>query len=143
MFQLADKARPVVLLLARIAVGVVFIAHGLQKFANGIDGTAAFFESVGIPAAGLAAPAVATVEVLGGAALILGALLPLFGILLALTMFGAFVFVHASNGLFLDQGGYEFVLVLAAASLTFATTGGGALALDGLRQRRSADRVTA
>ncbi|MCK2220727.1 DoxX family protein [Actinomadura sp. ATCC 31491] len=139
-----DQARPVVLLLSRVAVGVIFLVHGYQKFVTmGLAGTAEFFESAGIPLAGLAAPAVAALEVAGGLALVLGAGLPVAGTLLALDMLGAIVFVHGGNGLTGD-GGYEFVLALAAASLAVGFTGGGALALDGaLARRRAAQPATA
>ncbi|MEV0993701.1 DoxX family protein [Nonomuraea sp. NPDC050202] len=141
---MVDQARPFALLLARVAIGVIFLVHGYQKFATmGIAGTTKFFESVGIPLAGLAAPAVAVLEVAGGLALILGAALPIAGTLLALDMLGAIAFVHGANGLAGD-GGYEFVLALAAASLAVGFTGGGALALDRvLIRRRSAATATA
>ncbi|TDC94927.1 DoxX family protein [Nonomuraea deserti] len=140
-----DQARPIVLLLSRIAVGVIFIVHGYQKFATmGIAGTTKFFESVGIPLAGVAAPAVATLEVVGGLALIAGAALPIVGTLLALNMVGAIVFVHGANGFGAGEGGYEFVLALAAASLAIGFSGGGAFALDRVLGRRSgAATVTA
>ncbi|TDD48698.1 DoxX family protein [Nonomuraea terrae] len=134
---MVDQARPVVLLLARIAIGVIFLVHGYHKFATtGIGGTIEFFQSVGIPLAALAAPAVAVLEVTGGLALILGAALPLAGTLLALTMAGAIVFVHAPNGFGAEDGGYEFVLALAAASLAVGFSGGGAFALDRVLVRR-------
>ncbi|TDE29084.1 DoxX family protein [Nonomuraea mesophila] len=140
-----DQARPIVLLLARIAIGVIFIVHGYQKFATmGIAGTTKFFESVGIPLAGVAAPAVATLEVVGGLALIAGAALPIVGSLLALNMLGAIVFVHGANGFGAGEGGYEFVLALAAASLAIGFSGGGAFALDRVLGRRGgAATVTA
>ncbi|MEO3803371.1 DoxX family protein [Nonomuraea sp. B1E8] len=140
-----EQARPIVLLLARVAVGVIFIVHGYQKFATmGIAGTTKFFESVGIPLAGVAAPAVATLEVVGGLALVAGAALPIVGSLLALTMVGAIVFVHGANGFAAGEGGYEFVLALAAASLAIGFSGGGAFALDRVLGRRGgAATVTA
>ncbi|QYC40581.1 Putative oxidoreductase MhqP [Nonomuraea coxensis DSM 45129] len=138
-----DQTRPVVLLVSRIAIGVIFLVHGYQKFVTmGIAGTAEFFAAAGIPLPGLAAPAVAGLEVAGGLALVLGAALPVAGSLLALDMIGAIVFVHGANGLAGD-GGYEFVLALAAASLAVGFTGGGALALDNaLARRRPAQPAT-
>jgi putative oxidoreductase len=128
-----DQARSLALLVGRIVVGVTFIVHGWQKFTqSGIDGTAKFFEASGIPLAGLAAPGVAILEVAGGIAFILGALLPVVGTLLALNMIGAIVFVHGSNGFSSANGGYEYVLVLAAACLAIGFSGGGALAVDKL-----------
>ncbi|MEU0569990.1 DoxX family protein [Nonomuraea sp. NPDC005983] len=132
-----DQARSVALLVARVAVGVVFLVHGYQKFATmGIAGTTKMFESIGVPMAGVAAPAVAVLEVAGGLALILGAALPIAGVLLAVDMLGAILFAHGANGFGADKGGYEFVLTLAAASLAIGFTGGGALALDSLWSRR-------
>lgn len=134
---MADQVRPVVLLVARVAIGVIFLVHGYQKFVTmGIEGTTEFFESVGIPMAALAAPAVAVTEVAGGLALIVGAALPLAGSLLALNMIGAIVFVHGGSGFSAGDGGYEFVLALAAASLAVGFSGGGAFALDNMRLRR-------
>ncbi|MFG2072626.1 DoxX family protein [Nonomuraea maritima] len=134
---MADQVRPVVLLVARVAIGVIFLVHGYQKFVTiGIEGTTEFFESVGIPLAALAAPAVAATEVAGGLALIAGAALPLAGSLLALNMIGAIVFVHGESGFSAGDGGYEFVLALAAASLAVGFSGGGAFALDNVRLRR-------
>ncbi|GAA3407985.1 DoxX family protein [Streptosporangium vulgare] len=131
-----DQVRLYTLLLARIALGVIFLFHGTQKFLSGVGQTAAFFESAGIPLASLAAPAVATVEVVGGVALILGAALPVFGVLLTLVMLGALAFVHLGNGFSVGEGGYEYVLALTAGTLAVAFSGGGALAVDTLWQRR-------
>ena len=137
--------RNVVLLLARVAIGLVFFAHGWQKlFTNGVDGTAAFFAQAGIPLPAAAAWFAALVETLGGAALILGALVPVAGLLLVLNMLGAFVFVHAGNGLFIDKNGYELVLTLGAAALVFAIVGPGRYSVDHrLAARRGRPAVTA
>lgn len=126
-------ARDLAVLLSRLGVGVVFFAHGWQKlFTNGVDGTAAFFESVGVPAATASAWFAAVVELVGGAALILGVAVPVAGLLLLVDMIGAFVLVHADAGLFVDQGGYELVLVLGAASLALAAAGTGRFSVDHL-----------
>ncbi|MBF8192782.1 DoxX family protein [Nonomuraea sp. K274] len=137
-----DQTRPVALLLARVAIGVIFFVHGYQKFVTmGLAGTVEFFESAGIPLAGVAAPAVAVLEVAGGLALVLGAALPVVSTLLAIDMIGAIVFVHGASGFSAGEGGYEFVLALAAGSLAVGFSGGGALALDGLLARRRAAAV--
>ncbi|MFG3700213.1 DoxX family protein [Micromonospora sp. NPDC047620] len=130
---LPTTVRDVAMLLARIGVGIVFFAHGWQKLVtNGVDGTAAFFDQAGVPLPTMSAWFATGVELLGGAALILGAVVPIAGVLLALDMLGAFIFVHAGNGLFVDKGGYELVLVLGAASLLLAAVGAGRLSVDHL-----------
>lgn len=130
---LPTAARDLALLVARAAIGIVFFVHGWQKlFTQGIDGTAGFFEQMGIPAAGVAAWFAALVELVGGAALVLGLLVPVASALLIVNMIGAFAFVHAGAGFFVDQGGYEFVLALAAASLLLVAVGAGRFSIDHL-----------
>ncbi|KAB2346399.1 DoxX family protein [Actinomadura rudentiformis] len=133
----------VVALLARIAVGVVFIAHGWQKIEAGITATGQSFDDLGVPVPTAAAAYAAFVELLGGAALIAGAGLPIAGALLFLDMAGAFVFVHVDQGLMLVEGdkvgyGYELVLVLGLVSLLFAAGAGGRLSVDALVFKRGA-----
>ncbi|WP_308211872.1 DoxX family protein [Actinoallomurus soli] len=130
--------RPVfdaVALLARCGVGVVFLAHGWQKIQVGVTATGHQFDAMGVPAPTAAAVYATFVELLGGAALILGVALPVAGTLLFLDMAGAFAFVHAAHGVFhvdkgTPRGGFELVLVLGLASLLFAAGGGGRLTLD-------------
>jgi putative oxidoreductase len=123
----------VALLIGRVALGVVLIAHGWQKFFTyGIAGTTASFEQMGIPAAGAAAIFAAVVELVGGILLIVGLAVPLVGLLVAVNMIGALLFVHAPNGVFVGDGGYELVLVIGALGVVFAGLGAGGYALDRL-----------
>jgi putative oxidoreductase len=132
-----DHARSVAALAGRVIIGVIFVVHGWMKVADiGLGATAASFEDAGIPLAGIAGPGVAFLELAGGAALVIGAALPVFACLLALDMLGAIVFVHGSHGFSSERGGYEYVLALAAGCLLIAFSGGGALAVDGLWRRR-------
>ncbi|MFI0407949.1 DoxX family protein [Actinomadura sp. 3N508] len=132
------RSRPlydVVAALARLGVGLVFIAHGWQKIEAGITATGRTFDDLGVPLPTAAAVYAAFAELLGGAALIAGVALPVTGLVLFLDMAGAFLFVHADRGLFLVDGtrvgnGYELVLVLGLASLLFAAGAGGRLTLD-------------
>ena len=143
---LPAPARDLAVLVTRVAIGLVFVAHGWQKLStNGIDGTAAFFEQVGVPAASVAAWLAALVELAGGVALIVGLAVPLAGLLLLVDMFGAFVFVHVGAGLFVEQGGYELVLTLGAAVLLLAVLGAGRYSVDHLilGRRRAAQLVRA
>lgn len=128
-----DRALPWGLTLLRIVVGLTFFMHGQQKlFQMGIGGVGGFFGSLGIPAPELAAVVVSLVEIVGGLALILGALTRLAGVLLAIDMLVALLVFHLPNGFYATDGGIELVLVLAAATLALAITGPGALAVDNL-----------
>ncbi|GAA1571363.1 DoxX family protein [Kribbella sancticallisti] len=136
-------SRDLVLLIARVGLGVVFIAHGWQKFStNGLDATAAGFDQMGVPAPTLSAYYAAGVELIGGAALILGVLTSVAGLLLAVDMAGAFLFVHASKGVFVAAGGWELVVVLGLFALTIATVGAGRFSLDNALTRSTAGRAS-
>lgn len=132
-------------LVARIGIGVVFVAHGWQKLnTNGLDATKAGFEGMGIPFPQASAYYATFVELIGGAALILGALLPVVGVLLFLDMVGALVFVHAENGVFVTNGGWELVVALGAGALLLAVSGAGKYAVDGaVGGRRAKSRINA
>lgn len=117
--------------ILRVITGFLFAAHGWQKFNEfTIAGTQAAFSQMGVPAAQVAAPVIATLELLGGLALILGVLTRVFAVLLAADMLGALFLVHASAGVFVATGGYELVLLLAAAALAVALVGAGTLSAD-------------
>ncbi|GAA4504249.1 hypothetical protein GCM10023191_058240 [Actinoallomurus oryzae] len=125
----------VVALLARCGVGTVFLAHGWQKIQVGVTATGRNLDAMGTPLPTAAAVYSTFVELLGGAALILGIALPVAGTLLFLDMAGALIFVHAEHGVFLVdngkvQNGFELVLVLGLASLVFAAGAGGRITLD-------------
>jgi putative oxidoreductase len=138
-----SASRDLVLLIARVGLGIVFVAHGWQKFStNGLEATAAGFEQMGVPAPTLSAYYAAAVELVGGAALILGLLTTVAGVLLAIDMAGAFLFVHLSNGVFVTEGGWELVVVLGLMSLTLAAVGAGRLSLDGFVTAGSKARVS-
>jgi putative oxidoreductase len=117
------RFKDVALLLGRIGVAVVFLAHGLQKWENGIEGTAKFFEQTGIPMPTLAAIFAIGVEIVGSVLFIVGFLTPLVGLGYVAVSVGALLSVHIDNGL-TGQGGYELVLVLAAAGLALGFNSG-------------------
>jgi putative oxidoreductase len=128
-------------LVARVAIGVVLIAHGAQKFFTfGLAGTVDSFAGMGIPVPEAAALFAAVVELVGGAALVLGAATPVVGLLVALNMLGALVLVHVGNGVFVDQGGFELVAALGAGALVLAATGPGAWSVDNVVGRAVAAR---
>lgn len=137
-------ARDAVLLVARIVLGVVLVAHGLQKLVGqGFGATAEGFAGMGIPLAPVSAAFVILVEVVGGLALVLGAATALAGVLVVLDMLGAFLFVHAGGGVFVSDGGWELVAVIAAGAALLAAVGAGRFSVDHLAGARSAGRTRA
>ena len=124
------------LALIRIVAGVIFMAHGYQKFfVMGIDGVTGFFTQVGVPLPGIMAIVIATLEIAGGLALVLGIFARFAAVPLAFDVLGALFMVHIKNGFFVPMG-IEFVMLLAAAALAIAIGGAGALSLDSARRYR-------
>ncbi len=125
-----QKLTPYAALMLRVALGVMFVAHGLylKVFIFGIPGTVGFFESLGLPAA--FAYLTLAAETLGGLALILGFQTRLVALALIPVLVGA-TWVHAGNGWVFsaEGGGWEYPVFLIVASLVQAMLGGGALAL--------------
>lgn len=121
------------LLLFRLVLGAVFIAHGWQKFHDfGFGGQADAFEGMGIPVPAVSAAIVIVLELIGGVLLLVGAFTRVLGVLFLLDMLGAIAFVHADMGFFAANGGWEFVAVLGAGGLLFALSGAGRFSVDGL-----------
>lgn len=119
------------LLVLRVTLGALMIAHGLQKLITwGLPGTQASFAEMGIPAADIAAVVVIVIEVLGGALLVIGLGTRVVGVLMAINMLVALFLVHAQAGPFAADGGYELVLTFAAVGVALALTGPGRYSLD-------------
>lgn len=117
------------LTLLRVTIGIIFIAHGGQKlFVWGLGGVTDAFTQMGLPFPAASAAIATFVEFFGGVALVLGAGTRLTGLLLAFTMLVAGVTAHRSA--FFLPAGFEYTLVLFAASATLLLAGPGALALD-------------
>ncbi|WP_315770858.1 DoxX family protein [Rhodococcoides kroppenstedtii] len=133
--------RDLAALVARVALGVIFVAHGWQKLnTNGLDATTAGFEGMGIPFPTFSAYFATFVELVGGGLLIVGLLTPVVGLLLLIDMIGALVFVHLDKGVFVTDGGWELVVGLGA--LLLAVVGAGSFSLDGVFGRgRSRSRA--
>lgn len=125
------------LLLLRIGVGAVFLAHGV-KHALGREKTTRWFASLGFRAPGLQWFASTATEIGAGILLVIGlgtgfAAAGVIGI-----MFVAFWTVHRAAGFFItafmregvDVEGYEYVLVLSIAALAIAVAGPGEYAID-------------
>lgn len=123
------------LAILRVVVGIVFTMHGYQKFFQmGMDGVSGFFASLGIPLASVAAPAVATIEFVGGILVIVGFQHRIAAALQMGVVLGAIIFAKLSGGFFAPNG-YEFELTLAAAAACIALAGGGAYTVEEMRKK--------
>lgn len=123
--------------LLRVAVGALFFGHGTQKLkgwfgGHGLDGTAGFFEQLGLRPGRRNAIASGAAEAGGGAALALGFATPFASAALIGTMLTAVHRVHLKNGPWVTNQGYEYNLVLILVAALLAETGPGPMSVDHL-----------
>jgi putative oxidoreductase len=117
-------------LLLRLALGALFLAHGLLKLlVHKPAGTAAYFRSLGLP--GFVGYLTMAAELGGGTLLILGIATSLVALALVPLILGTIYMVHGSKGwLFTNKdGGWEFPAFWAVALLVQALLGSGAYSL--------------
>ncbi|HEX6057819.1 MAG TPA: DoxX family protein [Gemmatimonadaceae bacterium] len=128
-----------VLLLIRLALGIVMFPHGAQKAlgwygGGGIDGTIGFFGQMGIPA--FLAMMVIAAEFVGSILLVVGFLgrVAAFGI--ACVMLGATIMVHVPNGFFMNWSGqqagegFEYHILALTLAVVIMWRGSGAASID-------------
>jgi len=125
-------------LILRLALGVMFMSHGLMKvLVFTIPGTVGFFESIGYP--GWTAYLVILGEVGGGALLILGVYTRWIALANTMILLGSIPVHWGSGWMFSNEGGgWEYPVFLVVVSLAVALLGDGAYALrlpGGLVQR--------
>jgi putative oxidoreductase len=123
------------LLILRVVVGLLFVGHGAQKLfgiwgGHGLQGTAGFFEAIGLKPGRFHATAAGLMEFAGGALLALGFLTPFAAAALIAVMAAAVISVHFTKGLWATEGGYEYNLVLASAAFALSAIGAGSWSLD-------------
>ncbi len=123
------------LLVLRLVVGLGFAAHGSQKLfgsfgGQGIDGTAGFFDQIGLRPGRIHAWFAGAAELFGGLAIAFGLLTPFAAAALIGVMTAAVLSVHSKNGFFNTDKGYEYNLLLAAAAFALAGVGAGQWSLD-------------
>jgi putative oxidoreductase len=112
------------LLIVRIVVGIIFMAHGSQKLfgAFGGMGLAKTVEAMG---GGVIPYLVAIGEFFGGIGLVFGFLSRFSAAALIVIMIGAIAQVHGKNGFFAQTNGYEYHLSLIANLLFIFLCGPG------------------
>jgi putative oxidoreductase len=123
------------LLVLRVVVGLLFVGHGAQKLfgsfgGGGLEGTTDMFDGIGLRPGWLHARLGGTSEFVGGALLALGLFTPFAAAALIGVMVAAIITVHAPNGIWNTNRGYEYNLVMIAAVFALAGVGPGAWSLD-------------
>jgi putative oxidoreductase len=140
------------LLPLRLVVGFGFLAHGWAKWSRGPSGFAKLLVQIGTPLPEVTAWVVTLTEVLGGLAILVGALVAVVSIPLIVSMLVAMFTVQlpfgfssvntiglTPSGPVFGPPGYEINLLYIGALLALAVAAPGAWSVDGwLRRRRRA-----
>ena len=133
-----NKTAPYGALVLRVSLGVMFLVHSLylKLVVFTLPGTVKFFESLGLPT--LSAHLTIAVEAIGGLMLVLGVKTRYAAIALLPVLLGA-SWVHWKNGwLFTNaNGGWEYPVFLALATVVQALVGDGAFALGSRDEARA------
>ncbi|WP_142688407.1 DoxX family protein [Chitinophaga polysaccharea] len=112
------------LLILRIAVAVIFLAHAIVRICNGsIPQFGAFMESKGLPYGVAWVWAITAYEIVGGLLLLLGIYTRLLSAGFIILLLAGIVLIHASLGWFVGEhgtGGCEYSVILIVALLVIA-----------------------
>jgi len=118
------------ILILRLGVGIMFVAHGLQMAFGlfggpGIAGFSKMLSDLGFDPAMFWSYIASYTVLFGGIFLILGVQTRIAASLLLIFILTAAVKVHLSKGFFLSNGGFEYTFVIAAACLALILLGSG------------------
>jgi putative oxidoreductase len=133
----------------RLIVGYGFMEHGLAKLFRGPDAFAVLLHAIGVPAPHLMAWLTTLIEITGGLAVLLGALIPLASLPMVAVLLVAMFSVHLPYGfssiklMSVTAGraqfgppGYECDLLYIACLAALAVGGSGPMAIDNFLRKR-------
>ena len=138
----------------RLIVGYGFMEHGFAKLARGPDAFPIILQALGVPAPHLMGWLTILVEIFGGLAVLLGALLPIASIPMAVVLLVAIVTVHlpygfssiklqavTAAGAQFGPPGFETDLLYLACLAALVSGGSGPLSIEGLLAKRRNSRA--
>lgn len=120
MTQLAPYAA----FFMRLAVGGVFLQHGLSKWQRGIGATAGYLSSLGLPFAELCAVVLIVIETIGALCVLLGMFTRAWAVAMAVEMLVAILVAQLPRG-----ANLELEALLFAGALTLVALGDGPLSV--------------
>ncbi len=127
-----NDAQNLALLLLRVSLGLMMVAHGYGKVFNGgkLAGTATWFDSIGMKPGRLHAPLAAASEIGSGLLMAVGLLHSFAAAAMIGVMTVAGWTVHRHNGFFILNEGWEYVFIIAVAATALAVLGPGEWSID-------------
>lgn len=122
-----NRLQPFALLVARVVLGAIMIAHGYSKVFGGFHGHQQMVGSIGLP--GWMAYLSTATEFAGGIAIVLGVATRFFSLAFLIEMAVAIAKVHLKSGL-KGPNGYEFPLALVALAFALMCFGSGPIGFN-------------
>lgn len=119
-----NSLTPYAAFFMRLAVGGVFLIHGIAKFERGIGATAHMLAGIGFPAASIFAVILMTIETVGAICILLGILTRAWAATMAVVMIAAILAVKVPNG-----QNFELEALLLAGAVTLVALGDGPLSI--------------
>ena len=119
-----NQLTPYAAFFMRLAVGGVFLNHGITKFQNGITATAHMLANIGFPFATIFAVILITIETVGAICILLGILTRAWAATMAVVMVVAIVAVKIPGG-----RSWELEALLLAGAVTLVALGDGPLSI--------------
>jgi putative oxidoreductase len=129
----------------RLIIGFGFMEHGYAKLARGSDSFASILHALHVPMPWMMSWLTIIIELVGGFAVFVGALIPLVSVPMAVVLLVAIFTVHLPNGFssitlqsvtesgaHFGQPGYETDLLYLAGLAALVMGGAGPLSIDGL-----------
>ena len=134
MTKFLDRLQPLALLVLRLVLATVMIAHGSQKVFGGMPRFQSIVSGIGLPVwlAYLSAAA----EFGGGILVLLGVFTRFAALAITIDLMVAIVRIHFKAGL-RGPGGFEFPMSVAAIAFALIFFGAGPIALDTVFSGRS------
>jgi len=122
-----DRLQPLALLVMRISLGVIMVAHGYQNTFRHLHDHVHMVASLGLPAwLGYVS---SLTELLGGLLILVGFFTRPAAFAVCIDLIVAIWKVHWHNGLMAEHG-YEFPLAIATIAFALIFFGGGQFAID-------------
>ena len=125
-----NYSRDLSFFILRLILGSIFIAHGTQKLFGmfggiGIEGTTKMMEGLGFSHPYVWAVIWSNIEFIGGIFLLFGILSRVAAGLLAIVMLVSILKINLIYGFFVQNGGYEYNLLIIGACVPIIYMGGG------------------
>lgn len=118
----------VALLTLRSALAFIFLAHGAMMLMSDFETTSSILAKIGLPISATYVLAIA--EITSAAMLLAGILASYAAWIQIFITLGILLLVNTGNGFSVQEGGYEYTLLLLASTVTILLAGPGKFVLE-------------